>query len=368
MKTRIKKGLFGLVKWPVVVADMLLVAAFVMSAWGGAINPNTSVITAGLTLMFPILLGLMVIAVAVTAIWFRKLALVNLVALLLCSGQILDFCPLNFLRATEDEASRQDDDLLKVLSFNVYGFMVYGDSNHEDNNPTVDYILKSDADIVLLQEADGFMFNRVSNEQEPLLNRKYPYNSVTYRGMAIYSKYSFVEVPVAVKDKAQLDLCRYDVTLPDDRVVHFFNVHMQSIGLTAEDKQMYVNMTSGETIGDTDRIRRGLLSKLASAFRSRASQAHDVRSAIDSVDGDVILTGDFNDVPGSYDCLTAKGQDLKDAYRQSGLGPAITYHANRFYFRIDHMFYRGNIESVRTERGDCSTSDHYPLISTFKLQ
>ena len=368
MNRNIRKLFSKSVKWVVALINLALVVLFIASAWGGTVNPNSFVFAAGLALMFPIFLALMVVAVVATLIWFRKLAVINIIAVLLCGSQILSYIPLNFMRASETEIAESRDCLLKVLSFNVYGFTTYGSENHEGENPTMDYILNTDADILLLQEADGFAMHRVADEQILQLDSLYQYSDITHRGMAIYSKYPIEVVPVSVTDKAQLDLLRYDVTLPGGRLLHLFNVHMQSIGLTADDKHLYEEMTSGETPIDTDKIRFGLLSKLAAAFRSRANQAEEIRCALDSVSGDVILAGDFNDVPGSYACLTVQGDDMKDAYRQSGLGPAITYHANRFYFRIDHMFYRGALVPIRAERGDCTSSDHYPLISIFKLQ
>lgn len=364
-KNKFKKPFY----WGVALVNAVLVALFVTSAWGGVINPNTSVVVACLTLMFPILLILMFIALLVTLVWFKKLALLNLAALLLCGSQILDYSPLNFSRLSHQEIAQSKDNLLKVLSYNTFGFNIYGDEDFEGDNPTLEYILNADADIILMQEADGIETEKVDSLQRCKLEQAYPHHDITHRGMAIYSKYPFSVVPIKVHDKAQLDLCRYDVTLPSyGRKITIFNVHMQSIGLTPVDKQLYKKMTSGGTPTDTERIRKGLLSKLAAAFRSRANQADDIRRALNSVGGDVILVGDFNDVPGSYACQRVKGDDMTDAYRQSGFGPAITYHADRFYFRIDHMFYRGDLEAIRSECGDCSTSDHYPLVTTFKLK
>jgi endonuclease/exonuclease/phosphatase (EEP) superfamily protein YafD len=57
---------------------------------------------------------------------------------------------------------------------------------------------------------------------------------------------------------------------------------------------------------------------------------------------------------------------MKDAYEECALGPTITFHASRFYFRIDHVLYKGNFEAIDIERGDQKSSDHYPLLTTFK--
>lgn len=359
-----------LFKTVIVIADLILICGFVASAWGGVINPNTSVYGAVIALGFPIFLGLMLLALVATLIWFRWLAVVNAVALIACCGPILTYCPLNFFRPSENAIVKEDKKTLRLLTFNILDLYIYNGDVPEGGNPTMAYILDTDADIVTLQEAADILtpgFQGVDSIQRSRLLEKYPYHDVTSRGMAFFSKYPFEPVDVDYKDHAQLDLCGFDVDL-DGRKIRVFNVHMQSIGLTAEDKKVYVHITEGEAADETDAIRSGLISKLTAAFRSRADQAEDIRRVVEGVGGDVILAGDFNDIPGSYAYRTVADAGLTDAYRQAGLGPAITYHADRFYFRIDQIFYRGDLEALRTWRGDCPTSDHYPLLCIFELK
>ena len=47
-------------------------------------------------------------------------------------------------------------------------------------------------------------------------------------------------------------------------------------------------------------VKSKLLTKLATAFKIRAVQAHAARSVIDSIGGPFIVAGDFNDIPGCY--------------------------------------------------------------------
>ena len=61
------------------------------------------------------------------------------------------------------------------------------------------------------------------------------------------------------------------------------------------------------------------------------------------------------------------GDDLHDAYADAAFGPTITYHENRFYFRIDQILYRGP-EILSIDRGNCKSSDHYPMIATFRFK
>lgn len=370
MTTGARRHIKYLLKTVTVIADLILICFFVASAWGGVVNPNNSAYGAVIALGFPIFLGLMLLALIALLIWFRRLALVSVIALIACISPILTYCPLNFFRPSEKTIEKEKGKTLRLLTFNILDLYVYNGDVPERGNPTMAFILDSDADVVMLQEAADILtpgFQGVDSVQRSRLLEMYPYHDLTRRGMAFFSKYPFESVDVDYEDHAQLDLCGYDVYF-DGRKIRMFNVHMQSIGLTAEDKKVYVHITEGEAANETAAIRSGLISKLTAAFRSRADQAEDIRRVVRGVEGDVILAGDFNDIPGSYAYRTVADAGLTDAYRQAGLGPAITYHADRFYFRIDQIFYRGALEALRTWRGDCRTSDHYPLLCVFELK
>jgi endonuclease/exonuclease/phosphatase (EEP) superfamily protein YafD len=58
---------------------------------------------------------------------------------------------------------------------------------------------------------------------------------------------------------------------------------------------------------------------------------------------------------------------MKQVYTEVCTGPDITFYANRFYFRIDHVLYRGALSPVRQERGKVKYSDHYPVLTRFLL-
>lgn len=356
------------------VVNMVLALMLVFSAYGGMINPAWTSIGAIAAMLFPVFLLLTVVMAVVNLIWFRRQAIVNGLSLIVCIGPILTFCPMNFFRPSEKSIAGSGKKTLKVMTFNTLNFDSYemssgGAAISESGNPTFEYILDQDADIVLCQEAEDIVsaeVHGVTTRQHSMMMERYPYHNVTSRGMAILSKYPFEKIDVQVTDRNQLDVCRYDVQV-DSLTFHVFNVHMQSIGLTMQDKELYRNITEGESSAGMREIRSSLVSKLSAAFRSRAIQAQDVRRAIDTLDGTIILCGDFNDIPGSYAARTIEGDDMTDAYRHAGFGPCITYHADRFYFRIDHIFYRGGIEALRVWKGDCTSSDHYPMIAVFEI-
>lgn len=83
--------------------------------------------------------------------------------------------------------------------------------------------------------------------------------------------------------------------------------------------------------------------------------------------GPMIICGDFNDVPESYAYRLLKGNDLKDAYVETGFGPMITYNAHAFWFHLDQIFYRGALRPLSVRKGKTKLSDHYPLFAEFEF-
>ena len=72
-----------------------------------------------------------------------------------------------------------------------------------------------------------------------------------------------------------------------------------------------------------------------------------------------------HDTPQSYAYRKIRGK-LKDSYVSTGLGPGITYHANGFWFRIDHILYGKGLQSLSTHIDKVKYSDHYPVKAILK--
>ena len=140
------------------------------------------------------------------------------------------------------------------------------------------------------------------------------------------------------------------------------SVHFQSIGLNSDDKALFHQLTEGEGARKVKEVKQQLLGKLSLAFRERAKQARLLREQIDSLNVEnVIIAGDFNDIPDCYAMRLLAKEDFKSAFATAGCGPTHTYYGNRFFFNIDHILYRGKMHAVGYERQKEGNSDHYPI-------
>lgn len=366
------------VKWITLIITIVMAMLLVASAWGGAVSPSSSNWLPVLTLAFPILL---LINSALLLLWLVTLqwrhVLVIVVAIVLSWTTVRVICPLNFF-ASNEVAS---DSTLRVMTFNVCNFGPYDPNNHTPS-ASIRYILDEDADIVLLQEgSEEREYLQLSNVEmmREELEKKYPYHSDGWRDLMILSKYPYKVVPdtllknvVAYGDGKNSSYHFYakafDLNLSNGKQLRLIDLHLQSIGLSGTDRDLYVKITGNEvehSKSELRNIKHSLLDKLNAAFCRRATEANMVRSLLDQSPDNVILCGDFNDTAGSYCYRTIKGDDMNDAFAQCGLGIKHTYNQDRLYFKIDHILYRGELEAVGWKRDKAGDSDHYPQVATF---
>lgn len=345
----------------------MLAIVTVIGAYGGHIEPQSMPIASLLTMLFPILMVACAAVAVIDLLFKRQLAIIPAVAIVASIGPMLTVSPVHKPHAplTEDEMPRK----FTVLTYNVLNFIdnqgIYPDST----NRTISYILSTDADIVCLQECEYLcpmpMYCVTKAQVDSLLDR-YPYRHIGKNGQSLLSKFPFLPIPMhkTEKDNAAFTAYRTNVY---GHVVTIFNVHLQSLGLTTSDRELFLSLTSLDRQQSLDHIRSQIVSKLFDGFIQRAEQADRIAVWVKAFDdnSDIILCGDFNDVPLSYAYRTIIGAGLSDAYAEAALGPTITYNSNRFYFHIDQMMYHGELSPVSVERGNIPSSDHYPIFATF---
>ena len=352
--------------------NVLLGMATVFSAYGGMISPDEMVFASIVAMMLPGFLIAGIILLVLDIMFWRKLSLVLIIAWIASAPPILEYCPLNVLphKLTEQEKERT----FTFLTYNVLHFWDFcGDVPGVNKNRTLDYILSTDADIVSLQEAESIEGPwKVTPDQLYELHTRYPYGYMNVaKQLTLLSKYPAEHVHIDMPPCISERVACFRLNVKGD-TIHLFNVHLESIGLSPEDKELYMQLYNPsperKLKEEISEVKTQLISKLAKAFRERAEQARALRECIDSIGGNIIVAGDFNDIPGCYAIRTIAGDDFKSAFTECGFGPTVTYHGNRFYFRMDHVLYHGNFEAVKIKRAKIPSSDHYPLLTTFMIE
>lgn len=354
---------------PVWIAlNVFIAAGTIFSGFGAYIDQEYMPFAGLASLTFPAWYTITFLLLIINLIFSRWLAVVSAATLLIALKPFFVFCPLNFGNTT---LSAEDSvRVFKILSYNVISFVDEENKSTSDFNRTMHTILRSEADALVLLEYEnqGNLSKFVPQTQIDSLNRLYPFFERGGRGTVMYSKRPILHVvpPENLHSRGNMEIFRTSVA---NRPVNIFAVHLESIGLDDSDKDLFRSLTDTDT-SDANRttisaVRHQIISKLYGAFANRAWQGKILRSYVEQFGGDMIICGDFNDVPGCRTIHILEQVGFKDAYAETATGPTITFNDPHFRFRIDHVLYKGNMHPISIERGNIASSDHYPMLTTF---
>ena len=351
------------------IISFVIYLATILAAFGGRFNPEFFSLPALLCLAFPYL-ACATILLAVFWAFCKKIVACALaiVTIIICLTPLSVAFPLGSAREPSGE-----NPVFKIMSWNVIHTL---DLRQPDNpgNRAVDYMINSGADVIGLVEMKNFSdeLAKTPKALKDSLFKTYPYrDGLNSTDIKILSKYPLSRLQRILKEEN--GNCRYDffnIKFPGNRELIVGVVHLFSFGLSDEERQVVTEIKSVKSAKTSVKEFKGpIRSKMRSAFIKRAENATSLREVIDDIDPEIplIICGDFNDVPTSWTYNIVKGDDMRDAYVETNFGPAITYNLHAFYFHIDQMLYRGDIEALDLTVGKINTSDHYPLIGEFQF-
>jgi endonuclease/exonuclease/phosphatase (EEP) superfamily protein YafD len=243
---------------------------------------------------------------------------------------------VNFSRKPKQSAN------LKIVTFNVKGGTV-------DFAKISPYLQKQNADIILIQE---------HGEHQPEVSR-YTYRTRDLKIVAINSKYKIVNQGQLTKTGGGNSLFS-DIDINGKRI-RFVNVYMNPYFFEKDKVKPTEDL-------ETNKIKvKYILKQLIPTFKIHQDEIAEIREAIDNSPYPVILTGDFNSVPNSYEYYHL-GKNLKDVFVEVGNGSSTSFHDYKFPIRIDYVFCSKELKTVsyKVDRS-IKTSDHFPVIAEFKI-
>ena len=330
----------------------VLAVAFVFTAYASYLHPQSFPLLSCAGLAFPFLLVANLLILLFWSLFYWRYALLQGLVLLLCAAPIGRFLPLNLWHAAPPQNA------VKVLTFNTEMFANAQPHTRKHPNPVLDYLMKSDADIICLQECS--LWGKLTQEQINEALKKYKYRH-TEKSLACFSRYPILSSTLIEYPSQGNHSMAHRLRIGKDTVL-LINNHLESNRLVASDKEAYKQMVKHPKQGDFKGGGVKILQKLTSAAVTRSQQAEKVAQVIGDFKGQgVIVCGDFNDTPFSYAYRTIRGS-LKDAYVDSGSGLGFSYHRSGMFYRIDHLLVSPHFQTYRcTVDRSVSASDHYPV-------
>lgn len=316
------------------VVIVLLLGATMLNAY---IPPKVFSLLNLLSLAFPFL---MIANLLLCVFWifsWRKRAFVFLLI------STLFLTPVRrWINYSEPKSEKAD---FKVLTFNNK----YNDYGLEE---VKNYIKSFNADVIFLQES-GYSGLGNSDFEE----MKY---SLHNKRISFFSKYQIVEqdtIPLIDKGKSVYA----DVIIKGKRI-RFVNVYLEPF-------QLHKSMVKPtDDLEENGAKAKSLVRRFMPVFKKHEEQVQILKNFIEKSPYPVILAGDFNSVPNSYEYYTISGV-LKDCFLESGTGLATSFHDYKIPIRIDYVFSSENLKSThyQVDRSQ-KLSDHYPVLVKFSLK
>lgn len=312
------------------IAVAVLLLCTLGNAW---IAPNFFGSLNLLSLGFPYLVIIYFLLTLVWVIKRKKIAIAFAFGLLLFYNPIRRW--VNFSPKTESLKSIRD---IKVLTFNVK----YGDFGWDKVKK---YIADQDADIILVQEKDT--------------NRAIRKDMVKYPSVILKTKHKIVRQEKLIEESARGNSFYADVDI-NGQIIRVVNVYLEPFRLDKSMLKFEGLLKQGGKMAN-------LISYMTPTFKAHEDQIRKIRKVIDFSPYPVILAGDFNSVPNSYEYYNL-GKDLQDAFLTVGNGASTSFHDYKVPLRIDYIFTSKSIIPI-SYKVDHSVklSDHYPVIAEFLL-
>ncbi len=248
---------------------------------------------------------------------------------------------VNYSSETKETAN------LKIVTFNIKAGTLLGKDEIQK------YIDDQKADLVFVQE---------NGEDELRLKNLTGENRIPV--VSFYTHYKIISRKNLFEGLPNRDItvqCEQVDLEIRGKIYRVMNVHLESFGVVKSMVKL-----NGNSEEDEQKV-KNIVKRLIPTFKSHQEQVQIIRKSIDASPYPVIVAGDFNAVPNSYEYYkTSEG--LKDAFYEVGRGSGTSFHDYKYPLRIDYIFTSESIKpiSYKVDRS-VNLSDHFPVIATFKI-
>ena len=324
----------GIIRFILTVFHVVIIALLFGTIMNAYIPPSVFGMLNLLSLGFPILIIINILLLIFWIISWKKRAAVFLLLSL--------FFIIPTRRWINYTSTRKEIPNLKIISLN-------GKSGKFGDENIYGFLNDQKADVVFTQEyksaenLKGFEF----------FERRFPV-------VKIQSRFPIVESGIVETD-AKNGRCIYADIKVNGKIIRFVNVYMEPFYLNKSmvkpTKDMNVNEEKAKKV----------LQMLVPTFRKHQSQIAPIKGFLDSSPYPIILAGDFNSVPNSYEYYKLS-EGLEDTFLKVGKGSGTSFHDFKFPIKIDHIFASKSVTpiSYKVDRS-VKISDHFPVIAEFLI-
>jgi endonuclease/exonuclease/phosphatase family metal-dependent hydrolase len=364
---RKERGFFGkLLVFILSVLAFLGLVAMALSVINAYINPQHFIWTTVFGLAFwEILIYNILIFTLLLLLWSRKVW-ISVLALIIAIPGIAK----SFSFGSKVEA----DNSIRVMSYNVHMFKPVDKKTDKESfaYQIINMVKDQNPDILCCQEFSNYRtditrqkcivdFAEKSGYQYVYFNKKR-----NYGGNVIFSKYPIAKVSEGSGfGKEETYGVMVSVDAGEKGKFHVANVHLLSYAITDNEIDVLTNTSERQNL---DTVGKTVLHKLRYAFERRSEELNNVINGMPQVDGPIIVCGDFNEPPLSYNYRQMQKAGFVDTFTKVGRGIKPTYAGKLPLLRIDYVWANDGVTPLNFRRYRYKGSDHYPIMLDFKIQ
>ncbi len=330
----------------------LIFSTLLCFAWIGSFYFSKIIFFSFLALALPILT---LINIGILFFWVfytknKENILISLFPLALCLF-IID----RFYKIRENDNSNGD---IKIMSYNIKEFTPYQNLYQLEDLYLFDkkynaFVEEVNPDILCLQE-----FSEKAGKE---IKENYPYHILNSklenkanRPLITFSRYPIVN-HYSINTEGKFTNNLFTDIVKNKDTIRVVNLHMESLTLHLDENSSILK----KYIKDYER--------LANSLELHQMQINAIMEEINKSPYPVILCGDFNNTPFSYE-YSKVVKNLEDTYINKGNGIIDTYHHIPIPIRIDYIFNSKDFETNSYKVIDKKISDHFPVIVELSLK
>lgn len=269
----------------------------------------------------------------------------------------------------------ESDNSIRVMSYNVH--MLQHIDRETDSESFASLLMEKvreqNPDILCCQEFSGFKPGVTRPKCIELFAEgiAFPYvyynKKSNYGGNVIFSKYPLTKVSEET-GFGQENTYGVMVSVDAGDKGHFYVANVHLLSYMISDNEIDVLTSSTDRRDNFDTIGKTVLHKLGFAFQRRSEELQRVLQGMPVVDAPIIVCGDFNEPPLSYNYRQMQKAGFTDTFTKVGRGIKPTYAGKLPLLRIDYIWANDKVTPLNFKRCRYKASDHYPIWLDFKIQ
>lgn len=322
------------------------------------VDPNITYVFSFFGLLYPFLLVLNILFIAIWLFTKKRYALISLVTILLGYGHMDSFIGFN------KEAVSADNNTIKVITYNLQSvnqLQKHNGSFKEDVKKRFISDMKEHGLPTI------FCTQETTYKGHTLIKESlgYPYmHKGDQDGTAILSKAPFLATGVIdLKSDEASSAIWADILYKND-TLRVYSIHLRSNKISKPASKMLQDgdLQSPKTWNNA----RDILANYKNSTIIRVNQARTVINHTSASPYKTIVCGDFNDTPLSH-VYKVIAKDKKDSFKQAGSGIGTTYAGVIPALRIDYILADERLDIISHQIHKGNYSDHYPISAKIVL-